>query len=157
MLAATALTAGVPARAAAIEPIAILPEALHEISLGGYVSSVALGPEGGVWYTGGDAELQRVTQSGFPTGDFTVKWGEHLGYPEDEYVSLSDLTAGSDGAMWFVDAGFEPTDLDLLGRITTTGKTSEFSVGASYGNIGGLTAGPGAAIWLTVTKAEAAG
>ncbi len=146
-VAIVALQASLVSTAMATETIPISPESLHEISLGQHVANITFGPEGGIWYIAGH-DLERVTQDGFPTGDFAVKWGGYLGYPEEE-SDIFDLTAGSDGAMWFMNNGWQPQAAGLLGRVTTTGMVSEYLVHGSLGAVGGLAAGPAAVIWFT--------
>jgi len=48
------------------------------------------------------------------------------------------ITAGSDGALWFVEA-------QKIGRITTTGIVTEFP---GHGSAGGIVAGPDGALWF---------
>ena len=133
--------------ATADEPITIVPESVHEVSLGAYAFAFTFGPEEGIWYMGNGSgrTLYRVTKAGIPTGNFPLKWGEKLGYSE-EPGSILDFATGTDGALWYVANGWEPTSIELLGRMTTTGEvTAEFLVG----EVNGLAGGPGARIWFT--------
>ena len=145
LIVATALQAGSAQRAIAGETIPLSAEAVREFPVEGGASALAFGAEGGIWYDN-YREIFRVTPTGIETGSFTVKYGEHLGLPETE-IGLFDLTLGSDGAMWFIENGYPDEPSQLLGRITPTGKTSEYEV---EGAIADLAAGPGASIWFTV-------
>jgi virginiamycin B lyase len=146
------LCASLAPAVAASETVFLTPESLREISLENEVGEIAFGVEGGIWYDHyNHSEIFRVTQAGVPTGDFKVTYGEGLGLaPAEGYIS--NLTAGSDGALWFVDQAFTDQPSQVLGRIDTIGRTTEYVVEGPTGNIAGLAAGPGAKIWFTVDE-----
>jgi virginiamycin B lyase len=57
-----------------------------------------------------------------------------------------DITAGPDGALWFVEqAG------NKIGRITTAGSITEFSIPTPGSKPSSITAGPDGALWFTET------
>src|SRR2546423_14292103 len=66
------------------------------------------------------------------------------------------ITAGSDGALWFIDQGN-----NAIGRITTSGSVTEFPVptpNAFSPNVQptGITSGPDGNIWFTEQDTKAA-
>jgi streptogramin lyase len=152
-LAVTLQAAEAPA-AGATEALPLSPESFREFPLERSDYDFAFGIEAGIWYVGGGDEIMRVTQSGIPTGNFTVTYGKYLGLSEPEhfYTALSDLTAGSDGAMWFASSNFQAKPSEVLGRIDTVGNLSEYKVAGLTGHIQGLAAGPDAKIWFTVDE-----
>src|SRR5262245_32665846 len=54
------------------------------------------------------------------------------------------ITAGSDGALWFVEFAS-----GKIGRITTAGAVTEFSLPNPRSEPQGITAGPDGALWFT--------
>jgi virginiamycin B lyase len=57
-----------------------------------------------------------------------------------------NITSGPDGALWFTNQ-----NNSFIGRITTSGVVSHFSVG---GGTFGITAGPDGALWFTIFVAR---
>src|ERR1039457_514672 len=70
-------------------------------------------------------------------------WAQSVNITEFTVPTLLSpaIAAGPDGALWFT----EP-DLNKIGRITTAGVVSEYSVS---GSPGGIAAGPDGALWFT--------
>jgi virginiamycin B lyase len=54
------------------------------------------------------------------------------------------IVTGPDGALWFTEPGAKPK----IGRITTSGLISEYTIPAGS-NAGGIAAGPDGAVWFT--------
>ncbi len=63
-------------------------------------------------------------------------------------ASLSGMTAGPDGNVWFMDSG-----LNLVGRITPAGVITEFKVPATGSGSRSMTKGPDGNIWFTTLAA----
>jgi streptogramin lyase len=63
-------------------------------------------------------------------------------------ASLSGMTVGPDGNVWFFDTG-----LSLVGRITPAGAITEFKVPATAAGSRSITRGPDGNIWLTTIAA----
>jgi len=63
-------------------------------------------------------------------------------------ASLSGMTAGPDGNVWFMDTG-----QTLVGRITPAGAIIEFKVPATGSGSRSITTGPDGNIWLTTVAA----
>ena len=100
------------------------------------------GPDGALWFTGNAGGIGRITTAGVVT-----TFDAHV-------VGGARLTVGPDGALWFPastassfgNSGCSGTF--FVGRITTSGVVSYFSVPAGPG---GLTAGPDGALWFTTS------
>jgi virginiamycin B lyase len=57
---------------------------------------------------------------------------------------VTGITAGPGGALWFTEfAG------NKIGRITTAGTVTEFTLPTPNGSPQGITAGPGGTLWFT--------
>src|SRR5262249_7931874 len=98
---------------------------------------IARGPDGNLWF----AELHaigRITPAGAAPA-----LTQGLA-PDRDPV---DITAGADGNLWFTEGG-----TDRIGRITTAGAITEFSISNTGGRqlfVEGITAGPDGNIWFT--------
>jgi virginiamycin B lyase len=62
------------------------------------------------------------------------------------------ITAGPDGAVWFVESGG-----NSIGRITTAGVVTEFRIPTANSTPIGITAGPDGALWFTENGANKIG
>jgi len=103
-------------------------------TLGSVPGDITDGPDGNLWLIE-NGKIAKMTTGGVFT-EYTVAAG----------VVPGTLTAGSDGAMWFIDYGTTPK----IGRITSTGNVSEYTVpGSSVSGVGSLTLGPDGALWFT--------
>jgi virginiamycin B lyase len=106
------------------------------------------GPDGNLWLTreldGSNSttagEVDRVTPGGAVTA-FTVPRPVPLGSSWSGSDNSGAIAVGPDGAMWFTDV----TD-QLIGRITTAGAVTEYTVSASPLAI---VRGPDGALWFT--------
>jgi streptogramin lyase len=138
----TATTGLTPTRAPTLD--------ITTFSLGsqGNVNSIAAGPDGNLWFTSfaqyppdgtfGAATVGRVTMAGAVTR-----------FPLPSARSApSNITAGPDGNLWFVDrAG------NTIGRITTSGMVTEFSLPTTSGQttteLFGIASGLDGNLWFT--------
>jgi streptogramin lyase len=106
------------------------------------VQGVALGPDGDIWYAdfcnNVIGSIAAGTATSF-TGGAQVTSGQPL-----------FLTAGSDGATWFVE-GAPVTN--IIGRMTTSGTLTEYNLSVllapSAPNVNFITAGPDGALWFS--------
>ena len=103
---------------------------------------IATGPDDAAWFTeilagpSGHDAIGRLT----PSGHYT-----RFALPQLR-SDPTRITAGPDGAMWFTErAGYR------IGRITTGGKISEFSLPPGTSPYA-ITSGPDRALWFTTLK-----
>lgn len=110
------------------------------------------GTDGNIWFTQGDA----VGKIDITTGIFTV-------YPLVTPVpgctatygcsrGVATITAGPDGAYWFVEQG-----PGMIGRITPAGAFTEYQIYDAHRHPFDLAPGPDGNIWFTDTGAEKIG
>lgn len=101
-----------------------------------YPESVAVGPEGNLWFdeSRGDA-IGRITTSGGIS-----EYRDGLTHN----AAVADLVAGSEGNMWFTESG-----AGQVGRITRTGTITEFNAGITPGaQPFGIALGPDQNLWV---------
>lgn len=103
---------------------------------------ITVGPDGNLWFTEevvgtGSSKIGKIT----PAGTMTE-------YPVDSLPY--EITTGKDGNLWFT-AG-----LDTIGKITTSGKITEYKT-APKSWPQGIAAGPDGNIWFTETNAKKIG
>lgn len=132
--------------------------------------AITLGADGNLWFTNGKHALGQITPAGVVTkfkgngidssDAITTAAGEvwYLGvkssishitpegtvtkYQDRIHVqSPADITPGSDGSVWFTNAGS-----NSIGRITTAGVATKYS-GAGVG-LGAITLGSDGALWF---------
>jgi virginiamycin B lyase len=114
---------------------------------------IAPGPDGALWFTeatGG--RIGRITTSGKVT-----EYSRGI-TPTEEPVGIA---AGPDGAMWFTEYetyGSYVVRESKVGRITMTGRVSEYSQGLSGSSgPGDIVAGPDGNMWFVETDADRTG
>ena len=127
-------------------------------------TAIAAGPDGALWFTGVPGEVGRITTTGvvteFAVPEIPPPAGSSPG-TAGTLATLTSITAGPDGALWFTGVPGE------VGRITTAGVVTEFAVpaipppaGSSPGTAGtpvtleDITAGPDGALWFTGVPGE---
>ncbi len=106
----------------------------------GLLTDIAPGPDGNVWYT---REREGFTTPNAAVGRITPS-GAATEYPLNPLSDPKGISAGPDGAVWFG----ESYDT-IVGRITTSGSLTEFTVDAKPH---GITLGPDGALWLAGFK-----
>jgi virginiamycin B lyase len=123
------------------------------ISSGAGPYSIAPGPDGALWFTeatGG--RIGRITTSGKVT-----EYSRGITPTEEP----DGIAAGPDGAMWFTECepyGSYHIHESKIGRITTTGKISEYSKGLSGSSgPGDIVAGPDGNMWFVEISADRTG
>jgi uncharacterized protein (TIGR03437 family) len=102
---------------------------------------IVTGPDGALWIqvfsatdNAADTAIARMTTSGISTQ-----------YVFDETDGIVDMTVGPDGAIWLAED-------DRIGRITTAGAYSHFSIGSYYPT--GITAGADGNLWFPAINAQ---
>lgn len=120
---------------------------VQEFTIPYYASWLTSGPDGALWYAEGDYQTPDMANLDPRTGYLgrIATTGVATELPIDPKVNPVKLTAGSDGALWFL--AFNPTDHTTnLGRITPSGETEIIPL-KDISQPGPLTAAPGA-LWV---------
>jgi hypothetical protein len=110
------------------------------------VGSLAIGPEGNVWFARGSQIIEMT-----PTGGMTR-------FPLGAASHPGSIVAGPDGNLWFSEngrRGRHKRSFDRIGRITVGGKVTQFPIGFGAGTED-LAADPHGPIWFTTQKNEIA-
>jgi virginiamycin B lyase len=107
----------------------------HNTSPGG----ITTGPDGALWFTSGSPfgyGIGSITTAGVSTKFDLANGG---GGP------AMGIVTGSDGALWFT----ENNEGNKIGRITTTGHFTEYTISSEGVLPAGITSGPDGALWFT--------
>jgi streptogramin lyase len=108
---------------------------ITEFPVASGVGGIAAGPDGNVWFTGGN-QIRRMTTGGAVTS-----------FPAP---GAGDIAAGPDGNLWF-------TEPNAIGRITTAGVVTEFPIPTPDSGPTHIAAGPDGALWFTEATANKIG
>ena len=100
---------------------------------------LANGPDGAIWFTSGSG-FGRITTQGIVTM-----------FPGPS-APVTSLTSGPDGALWFTESG-----ANKIGRITTSGVITEYSLQTANSAPTGIAAGPDGSLWFTEQNANQIG
>jgi Bacterial Ig domain len=110
---------------------------------------ITAGPDGNVWFA--ETYGNRIVRFDLASGEFTA-FSEGL-TREPMEANVSGLAAGADGNLWFT----EPAN-DRVGRITPTGKITEYSKGITTGGTPvRIALGPDGNMWFTEVNASKIG
>ncbi len=118
-----------------------------------FLSSITTGPDGNLWFTEQQGKIGRMTLIGkvsefslpfhqYPAGPDPTK--EPAGSAQGEPLAI---TAGPDGNLWFTEIGHVGSS---IGRITTSGKITEFPLPSANTFPSSITAGSDGNLWFTV-------
>jgi streptogramin lyase len=108
-------------------------------------NAVTPGPDGNVWFTTAYGSPYNFVGKITPRGQITA-------YTNGLTGDAEDISAGPDGALWFTE--FE----GKIGRVTTDGKITEYSMGIPSGsNPSSITSGPDGNLWFTEPSNSAIG
>jgi virginiamycin B lyase len=106
--------------------------------------NITAGSDGALWYTDSNADgstaavIERISTTG------SIQTYE-IGGPEGAVHGAYGIASGSDGALWFTSYYG-----DSVGRITTTGVVTQYSVPAyGYPGMGSIIAGTDGALWFS--------
>ncbi|MBA3866374.1 MAG: hypothetical protein H0X42_08515 [Solirubrobacterales bacterium] len=140
LLAALAASLVAPPSAAADAAAGELGAPLAEST---FVGAITAGPDGNVWFSGGNygSERARVVGKVTPGGKVTE-------YPVPD--GADSITTATDGNLWFTEA-------DGIGRITPGGYATAFHLAAGTGAPRALTAGGDGNIWFVTEEPAAVG
>ncbi len=121
---------------------------------GGIPEKFTAGPDGNIWFVdaginrGDRAEIGRIT----PTGSIAE-------YPIAANTAIGQITAGSDGDLWFSEIvvkparyGPHPTGVTKVGRITTGGSITEFVAPSGSSQPGPIAVGADGNVWFAYTE-----
>lgn len=117
---------------------------------------MTLGPDGAFW----TAMVERTTTPTFlpviarVTTDGTVTKYPVVTTPATPNGTISAITEGPDGALWFTYAGNGDGSVSRIGRISMAGDISWFSLDSAYahGSLGDIITGPDGALWFSGNK-----
>ena len=102
------------------------------------LQGIVTGPDGALWVTqyvaGGSRFSNRVIRVSTGGRSKSFKVG----------VGPDAICVGSDGALWFAEAAS-----NAIGRLTTSGKYTEYPIDGKYSQPSGIAAGPDGALWFT--------
>jgi streptogramin lyase len=103
-------------------------------------AAIAAGSDGNLWFTTSSAVVGRVDTTGTSFAQFSFPNGE----------APVGITAGADGNLWFTLPGSAPTPTNAIGKMTTAGVPSVFTIPSmnAYPEQG-IIAGPGGNVWFT--------
>ena len=110
---------------------------------------ITTGGDGNLWFTVRGASIfdndaiGRMTPGGVAS-EFSI--------PTPPEAFPSGITAGPDGNLWFTESG-----AGKIGRITTAGAITEFSLSNPGSEPAGITVGPDGALWFTERSANKIG
>lgn len=102
---------------------------------GGVSDGITVGPDKNLWFTGSNGSgpaIGRITTAN------VVTW-----FPDTGGYAPLDITNGPDGALWFTEYN------GTVGRITTQGAVTHFTVAASNAELAGIASGPDGHLWVT--------
>jgi virginiamycin B lyase len=115
----------------------------------GYPDAISAGPDEAMWFTLDDTgRIGRLTTDGMLSE-------YRLDHPPGDYVFLSGIAIGRDGALWFTYHDYT-IGASKIGRITTTGTVSLFPTPTGNSAPQGITARAGA-LWFTEAAASKVG
>ncbi len=97
-------------------------------------AGITVGPDGNIWFTeNAVSKIGKMSTAGVALAEYPTKTNPSY---------LSAITSGPDGNLWFL----ENTEYGAVGKITTSGKVTEYKAQMQdYQN--GIIAGPDGAIW----------
>jgi len=98
--------------------------------------SITKGPDGALWFT---------ENSGLTIGRIATD-GTVTEYPYNSGHVPEFITTGSDGALWFTK-GYQ-----YIGRMTTAGVYSQYTIPGTEATVGFITSGPDDALWFTESE-----
>lgn len=95
-------------------------------------AGMTAGPDGAVWFTAGD-QIDRITTNTLTSFPIGIK----------NSLALS-IVSGPDGSLWFNDIG-----TNSIGRITTAGSVTEYTIPTALADPAGIAAGSDGNLWFT--------
>jgi len=125
---------------------------ISEFPLPSATSSITTGPDGNLWFTE-QSNIGRMTLTG-KVSEFSLPFHQYpagpnpKGGPADSAQGESlAITAGPDGNLWFIE--IMQNGGSFIGRITTSGKITEFPLPSANTLPSSITAGSDGNLWFT--------
>jgi streptogramin lyase len=120
-------------------------EAVTEYSVGStWTGAITVGPNNSLWF-GGAGAVNQIPISGTPVSEYQL--------PKHEEVSTKSLVTGPEGNVWFATVG----NIKVVGKITPSGKITEYSLPGEKHEARGITVGPDGNMWFTMEGWEGSG
>jgi virginiamycin B lyase len=110
---------------------------------------ITAGPDGALWYTQAGGGIGQITTTGVVTF-----YALNLSAPA---ASAGSVTLGPDGALWFSEYGLPANSGHRIGRFTTAGATTEYTLPSSIAAPYQIASGPDGALWFTAPGANQIG
>ncbi|MGO9095800.1 MAG: hypothetical protein ACLQGV_11300 [Bryobacteraceae bacterium] len=110
---------------------------------------ITAGPDGALWYTQAGGGIAQITAAGVVTF-----YALNLSAPG---ASAGSVTAGPDGALWFSEYGLPANSGHRIGRFTTAGDVSEYTLPSSIAAPYQIVPGSDGALWFTAPGANQIG
>ncbi len=108
-------------------------------------NGIITGPDGALWFTTNNS-LGRITTSGAFTS-----------FPLTQTAELGNLTVGPDGALWFPSAAGGTGNIGYIGRMTTAGTVTTYTVPAGSSAPYSIAAGSDGNLWYTKNAGRVVG
>ena len=115
---------------------------------------ITTGSDGNLWFTEFSGRIGRISPATGQITEFPVFNSQKTGQlPKTQKIFLFGITAGPDGALWFVANCCDPTgQTGYIGRITTDGRINLFPVAKGTSPTVGITTGPDGNLWFPATN-----
>jgi streptogramin lyase len=109
-----------------------------------FAKGIVSGPHGSLWFSGAGS-VNQIPVWGTSATEYQL--------PSHEEISSESLAMGPDGNVWFTTIG----NIDVIGKITPSGKVTEYPLPGEKHAVGGITVGPEGNMWFTMTGREGSG
>jgi virginiamycin B lyase len=113
-------------------------------NVSGLPLGIAVGPDGNIWFTESSSDqIGRMTPAGVIT-EFQVPTPVPPDSSGTPGIGPNEIAAGPDGNLWFTE-----TSSNKIGRISLSGKISEYALPAGSSNPYAITTGSDGNLWFT--------
>jgi streptogramin lyase len=129
-----------------------------EFPLGGNGNpeGIAMGGDGSMWFANvGEGKIGEADAGGI-VAEYPIPTGMQTNMPViSKPVGIAAV--GGEGNMWFIDDGQDQEGRSLVGRVTPTGKITEFALPAVFGSPYQMAVGSEGNIWFTERSGQRIG
>ena len=108
-----------------------------------YITAIVAGPDGKLWFSCGDestASIDTMATTGGTVTQYPLLAGEKID-------DVNDITVGPDNNLWFTDFSEAYTN-GKIGKITTSGKITEYSLRWGFTDPHDIVTGPDKNLWF---------